>query len=67
MNDLLIALTAWQIGATVITANIGEFGLIADHLPGLVIVDPGDDSLTSSRRGPPAPLYSTSLLVNGLW
>ena len=42
MNDLLIALTAWQIGATVVTANIGDFGRIADHLPGLVIVEPGE-------------------------
>jgi predicted nucleic acid-binding protein len=40
INDLLIALTAWRIGATVVTANSGDFGRIAEHLPGLVIVEP---------------------------
>lgn len=40
MNDLLIALTAWQIGARMVTGNIGEFSRIAEHLPGLVVVDP---------------------------
>ena len=43
MNDLLIALTAWRIGATgatVVTANSGEFNRIAEHLPGLVVVEP---------------------------
>jgi predicted nucleic acid-binding protein len=43
MNDLLIALTAWHIGATVVTANIRDFGRIADHLPGLAVVEPGED------------------------
>lgn len=40
INDLLIALTAWRIGATVVTANSGEFNRIAEHLPGLVVVEP---------------------------
>ncbi len=40
MNDLLIALTAWRIGATVVTANSGEFNRIAERLPGLVVVEP---------------------------
>ena len=35
MNDLLIALSAWQIGATVITSNEGDFRKIARHVPGL--------------------------------
>jgi predicted nucleic acid-binding protein len=43
MNDLLIALTAWRIGATVVTANSREFGRIAGHLSGLVVVDPTED------------------------
>jgi predicted nucleic acid-binding protein len=43
MNDLLIALTAWQVGATVVTANLAEFGRIRDHLPGLVVVSPAAD------------------------
>ena len=40
MNDLLIALTAWRIGATVVTRNIAEFQRIAAHLPGLRIAAP---------------------------
>jgi predicted nucleic acid-binding protein len=40
INDLLIALTARQIGATVVTGNLNEFRQIADHLPGLKIVAP---------------------------
>jgi predicted nucleic acid-binding protein len=40
LNDLLIALTAWRIGAAVITANRDEFHRIAGHLPGLVVVEP---------------------------
>ena len=43
-RDLLFALTAWRIGATMVTANIGEFGRIAEHLPGLVVVDPAAGS-----------------------
>jgi predicted nucleic acid-binding protein len=42
VNDLLIALTAWRIGATVITANVADFTRIAGYLPGLVVVDPAD-------------------------
>jgi predicted nucleic acid-binding protein len=37
---LLIALTAWRIGATVVTANSDDFSRIAKHLPGLVVVEP---------------------------
>jgi predicted nucleic acid-binding protein len=40
VNDLLIALTAWRIGATVVTANIEEFGRIQRHLPGLSVASP---------------------------
>jgi len=40
INDLLIALTARQIGATVITSNVEEFRRIAQHVPGLAIVAP---------------------------
>jgi len=36
-NDLLIALTAWRIGATVVTANVEEFTRIRRHLPGLSV------------------------------
>ena len=43
VNDLLIALTARQIGATVITGNLGEFRRIAGHLPGLRVVAPEKD------------------------
>ena len=40
LNDLLIALTARQIGATVVTGNLQEFRQIASHLPGLKVVAP---------------------------
>ncbi len=40
INDLLIALTARQMGATVITSNLQEFRHIAARLPGLKIVPP---------------------------
>jgi predicted nucleic acid-binding protein len=40
LNDLLIALTARQIGATVVTGNLNEFHRIATHVPGLRIVAP---------------------------
>ena len=40
VNDLLIALTARQIGATVLTSNLDDFSRIARHLPGLRIVAP---------------------------
>jgi len=43
MNDLLIAATAWRIGAAVVTANSCEFGRIAEHLHGLVVVDPTEE------------------------
>ena len=40
IDDLLIALTARQIGATVITSNVSEFRRIAGRLPGLTIAAP---------------------------
>jgi predicted nucleic acid-binding protein len=40
VNDLLIALTARQIGATVLTSNVEEFRQIGRHLPGLRIAAP---------------------------
>jgi predicted nucleic acid-binding protein len=40
VNDFLIALTARQIGATVVTSNVDDFRQIARHLPGLRIVAP---------------------------
>jgi predicted nucleic acid-binding protein len=38
VNDLLIALTAWRIGAAVITRNVEDFHRIQGQLPGLRIV-----------------------------
>jgi predicted nucleic acid-binding protein len=40
VNDLLIALTARQMGATVVTGNLTEFQQIAGHLSGLKVVAP---------------------------
>ena len=40
LNDLLIALTARQIGAAVVTNNLNDFRRIATRLPGLRIVAP---------------------------
>ncbi|MDF0667336.1 MAG: type II toxin-antitoxin system VapC family toxin [Nitrospira sp.] len=40
MNDMLIALTAREIGATVITSNVLEFRRIAGKIPGLKVVAP---------------------------
>jgi predicted nucleic acid-binding protein len=40
VNDLLIALTARSIGAAVVTSNLREFGRIAEHLPGLLVLSP---------------------------
>lgn len=40
LNDILIALTAWLVGATVVTANLSEFHRIAARLPGLSVVEP---------------------------
>lgn len=40
LNDLLIALTARQIGATVVTNNLDEFRRIAVRVPGLRVVAP---------------------------
>ena len=41
VNDLLIALAARQIGATVLTSNLEEFHQIAKCLPGLRMAAPG--------------------------
>lgn len=40
MNDMLIALTAREIGATVATSNLQEFRRIATKVPGLRVAAP---------------------------
>jgi len=40
LNDLLIAFTAREIGATVVTSNVLDFRRIAANVPGLTIVTP---------------------------
>jgi len=40
LNDLLIALTARQVGAAVVTNNLGEFRRIAAQVRGLRVVAP---------------------------
>ena len=45
INDLLIALTGRQMGATVVTSNLDEFRRIATHLPGLRVVAPEEETL----------------------
>ncbi len=50
VNDLLIALTAWRIGATVVTSNLNEFQRIAGFLRGLSVVAPGESDLTPAPR-----------------
>lgn len=40
MNDVLIALTAREIGATIVTSNVLEFRRIARKVPGLKVVAP---------------------------
>jgi len=40
MNDVLIALTAWRIGATVVTRNLSDFRRIARELRGLRVAAP---------------------------
>lgn len=40
MNDVLIALTAREIGATIVTGNILEFRRIAANVSGLKVVEP---------------------------
>jgi predicted nucleic acid-binding protein len=42
MDDLLIALTARAIGATVITSNLAEFMRISHELPGLRVLAPAE-------------------------
>lgn len=44
INDFLIALTARQIGATVVTNNLNEFRRLAEHVPGVAVVAPGEGS-----------------------
>jgi predicted nucleic acid-binding protein len=44
INDLLIALTARQIGATLVTSNLQEFRRIAAHVTGLKVVAPVDQT-----------------------
>ena len=40
MNDVLIALTAREIGATIVTSNVLEFRRIAGKVPGLKVSTP---------------------------
>ena len=40
MNDMLIALTAREIGATVITSNVLEFRRLAGKISGLKVIAP---------------------------
>ena len=40
MNDVLIALTAREIGATVVTSNVLEFRRIATKVPSLKVTTP---------------------------
>lgn len=40
LNDLLIALTARQIGAAVVTNNLDEFRRIAAQIPGVRVIPP---------------------------
>jgi predicted nucleic acid-binding protein len=40
MNDVLIALTAREIGATVVTSNVLEFRRIATKVPSLKVATP---------------------------
>ena len=54
LNDLLIALTARQRGATVVTNNLAEFRRIAIRVPGLRIGAPTTEAQLRavSRIGP---------------
>ncbi|HZN92224.1 MAG TPA: type II toxin-antitoxin system VapC family toxin [Myxococcales bacterium] len=50
VNDILIALTARQMGAGVVSSNGGDFQRIASVLPGLlVVVNPTTGRLTSGQ------------------
>ncbi len=40
INDLLIALAAWRIGAAALTRNLQDFRWIQAQLPGLRVVTP---------------------------
>lgn len=42
MNDLLIALTAREIGAAVVTSNLTDFTKISEHVSGLQILSPSE-------------------------
>jgi predicted nucleic acid-binding protein len=40
LNDILIALTARQIGAAIVSSNEDDFQRIAAHVPGLLVLNP---------------------------
>ena len=40
MNDILIALSAREMGATVLTSNLKDFNRIGEHVSGLKVVAP---------------------------
>jgi predicted nucleic acid-binding protein len=40
INDLLIALTAWRLGAKVVTSNVTDFRRIQRRLSGLAVTEP---------------------------
>ena len=40
MNDILIALSAREMGATVVTSNLKDFNRIGEHVSGLKVVAP---------------------------
>ncbi|HJU03536.1 MAG TPA: type II toxin-antitoxin system VapC family toxin [Nitrospiraceae bacterium] len=42
INDLLIALTAREIGATVVTSNLAEFRRIGEEISGLRVLAPSE-------------------------
>lgn len=42
LNDLLIALTAREIGAAVVTSNIADFTRISEQVSGLQILSPSE-------------------------
>ena len=44
INDLLIALTAREVGAIIVTSNKTEFSRIAEELPGLEVLAPNETS-----------------------
>jgi predicted nucleic acid-binding protein len=44
IDDILIALTAREIGATLVTSNVKELGHIAAELPGLRVLSPASSA-----------------------